>query len=98
MEIFKQNEQFTLNKVLENGWFIEGSATKYTSGILSFGVTIIEKTIENDNEKVDVIGELSYSTYEDGKFNMCCNTIEKNRTALIQCAGPIIDEILDYFK
>lgn len=98
MEIIKQNEQFTLNKVLENGWVIEGSATKHTSGTLSFGISIIEKITENDIESEDMIGELSYSTYKDGKFNMCCNTVEKNRAVLMQCINPIIDEVLDYFK
>ena len=98
MEIIKQNEQFTLNKVLENGWIIEGNATKHTSGTLSFGITIIEKSIVENTEKEDVIGELSYSTYKDGRFNMCCNTVEKNRVVLIQCVSPIIDEVLDYFK
>lgn len=98
MEVVKQNEQFTLNKVLENGWIVEGGATKYTSGVLSFQMYFIEKFMEGDLERQNVVGEVSYSTHKDNKFDMHCNTLEANRVVLMQYINPIIDEVLDYFK
>lgn len=98
MEVIKQNEQFTLNKVLENGWVIEGNATKHVSGNLSFWMHILKKEGEGELEKEDMIGDISYSAYHDGRFDLNCSTVEENRAQLIQYVNPIINEVLDYFK
>lgn len=98
MEVIKQNEQYTLNKVLENGWIIEGSATKRVSGDLSFWLQILKRESVEGLEKEDTIGDISYSTNLEGRFDMSCSTTEANRSQLMSCIDSIVDEVLNYFK
>ena len=90
MKIIKTNEQYALNKVLENGWEVEGNVTKYESGTLSFWVSVT-------SDKCD-IGNISYSNHPNNHVDANYDIFNSNTTEFTNIMNQIIDEVLAYFN
>lgn len=94
MEIVKQNETFNISETQENGWQMNGSASKDVQGAIG-----INFNVQKHGELVEIIGECNYykPSYE-GQVSLNYNVPESHREELTVYSDKVIDTVLQFLE
>ena len=90
MEITKQNENFNLTDVTDDGWIVSGTATNNSDNSVS-----VSLYINKDNES---LGYYSISIPTEGMLNATFSALPTYYDAFVNYTQTALQLIQDYFK
>lgn len=94
MEITKQNETYTIQDNIPEGWSLLGSASKSINGDVA-----INFNISKPGELIEEIGTFNYDkSINNSRVNVTFNVSEADRDAFITYADTVIDTVLAHFN
>lgn len=90
MELTKTNENFNLTDTTEQGWTLNGNASKDTEGNIYINGII-------NSELGEPVGNIYYHKPAEGRMNLNLEVSEANRDVFSAYADSVIDFVLSQF-
>lgn len=91
MEIIKTNENYSIADTTEQGWKVQGTASKEVNGNLNIWFNCVTELGEH-------IGDYNYSIVVGDKLRVSYNVSEDNKDAYVTYADSVVRQILEYFN
>jgi hypothetical protein len=99
VEIVKQNETYQISETTEDGWSMQGNASKDANGSLSMTFQVSKSSTEDSGGSDSNIGNCNYIKYSGSdRISLNYDVDEANRDKFATYIDTVIDSVLAHFS